>query len=333
MLFPSADFIHDLTTALPEARRGGVVAIGNFDGVHRGHQIVLERAMELARTKGVPCTALSFEPHPRTLFKPQSPVFRLTPQDMKARVLAALGLDGLLVLPFTRELAGTSADDFVDLHLLAAAGASHIVTGFNFHFGKDRAGSPEFLKAKGEKSGFGVTIVEAQADENADPISSSRIRRCLGSADVVQAAGLLGYRWCVRGEVIKGAQLGRTLGYPTANIALPENCRLAHGIYAVRLRRADGSLHNGVASYGRRPTFDNGEALLETFVFDFQDDLYGEEIEITLFGHLRGEEKFDSAEALVEQMNRDSAEARALLSAVSPLSALDQSIAFEGLVE
>lgn len=313
------------------AARGGVIAIGNFDGVHRGHQVVLQTAVDLARAKGVPSHALSFEPHPRTLFRPEHPVFRLTPEPMKARVLEAFGMDGMLILPFTHDLANTSADDFVDTFLMQQAGVSHVVTGYDFHFGKDRQGSPEFLVQAGKQRGFGVTIVELQGDENAEAISSSRIRRALGSADVAEAAGLLGYRWCVGGTVIKGAQLGRTLGYPTANLSLPESCHLAHGIYAVRLRLADGSLHNGVASYGRRPTFDNGEALLETFVFDFDGDLYGEQIEVTLFGHLRGEEKFESADALVVQMNRDEAEARAMLAAVKPLSELDSIISFEGL--
>lgn len=321
---------HNLDRALPDDARGGVIAIGNFDGVHRGHQSVLESAKQLANDLGTQCYALSFEPHPRTLFRPQSPVFRLTPESMKASVLQAFGVDGLLTLPFTRDLASTSADGFVDEYLVGRAGAGHVISGFNFHFGKDRAGSPEFLKQAGSARGFGVTIVEAHADENSEPISSSRIRRSLGAGDVAEAAGLLGFRWGVSGEVIKGAQLGRTLGYPTANLSLPESCHLAHGIYAVRLRRADSSLHDGVASYGRRPTFDNGPALLETFVFDFSDDLYGEKIEVSLFAYLRGEEKFDGADALVEQMDKDSAEARACLAGVEPLSPLDSTLNFGG---
>ncbi len=324
--------IHDLSDPLSADNRGGVIAIGNFDGVHRGHQEVLESAKDLAEAKQMPCFALSFEPHPRTLFKPQSPVFRLTPMDMKARVLNALGMSGLLNLPFTKELAGTTADDFVDEFMIARGGATHIVTGYDFHFGKDRQGTPEYLIRAGENRGFGVTIVPAHSDENAEPISSSRIRRSLGAGNIAEASGLLGYRWCVSGTVIEGAKLGRTLGYPTANLSLPESCHLAHGIYAVRLRRADGTLHNGVASYGRRPTFDNGEALLETFVFDFEGDLYAEKIEVSLFSRLRAEEKFDTADALVEQMKRDEAEARACLAGVSPLSGLDQTLTFDGIV-
>ncbi|EFL88555.1 bifunctional riboflavin kinase/FAD synthetase [Ahrensia sp. R2A130] len=324
----SAFQLHNLTENVPDSLAGGVVAIGNFDGVHRGHQVVLGRALNEARKAGVPALALSFEPHPRTLFKPQSPVFRLTAEQDKAGIVEAFGMDGLLTLPFTKELAGTEAEAFVTDILRGRAAASHLVTGFNFHFGKGRAGSPEFLQEVGQRDGFGVTTVEAE-EEGGDAISSSRIRRQLGAGDVAAAADLLGYRWRVGGTVVKGAQLGRTLGYPTANLALAENCRLAHGIYAVRLRRADGSLHDGVASFGRRPTFDNGAPLLETFVFDFSDDLYGERIEVSLFEHLRGEEKFDSAEALVEQMDRDSEAARKALAAATPLSNLDERLSFD----
>ena len=155
---------HRLSEPLPGSARGGVIAIGNFDGVHRGHQAVLNAAMEIAGNKGAPCYALSFEPHPRTLFKPESPVFRLTPEHLKARIMEASGLDGLLVMDFTRDLAGTEAIDFVKDHMLAAAGASHVVSGYDFHFGKGRAGSPEFLKECGDKLGFGVTIVELQSN-------------------------------------------------------------------------------------------------------------------------------------------------------------------------
>ena len=152
----------------------------------------------------------------------------------------------------------------------------------------------------------------------------------MGAGDVGTAARQLGYRWIVRGEVVKGAQLGRTLGYPTANIMPPESCHLAHGVYAVRLRRPDGSLHDGVASYGRRPTFDNGAPLLETFMFDFDGDLYGETIEVSFFDWLRGEEKFDSAKTLVAQMDKDSQAAKSALAAAEPLSKIDRIICFEG---
>ena len=322
----------DLSSPLPQELQGGVIAIGNFDGLHRGHQMVLQHTQMLAAGLGVPCLVLSFEPHPKTLFRPDKPVFRLTPLDMKARVLDAIGLNGLAVLPFTKEIAATGAREFVERFLVQHAGAAHVVSGFNFHFGKGREGSPQFLTQTGAEFGFGVTIIDAHEDSSDEVISSSRIRACLADGDVSKASELLGYRWCVGGEVVKGAQLGRTLGFPTANLELPLESELAHGIYAVRMRRSTGTLFNGVASYGRRPTFDNGKALLETFVFDFADDLYGEQIEVSLFKWLRPEEKFDSAETLVEQMNIDSRQAKEYLASVKPLSKLDNELTFEGLV-
>lgn len=322
---------HRLDTALPESHRGAVVAIGNFDGIHLGHQAVLQQAMAIAEHQERPVVALTFEPHPRTLFKPQSPVFRLTPENDKARVLKASGIDGMAVLDFTHETANTSAAKFVETILLDQLGAHHVVTGFNFHFGKGREGSPEFLRQSGERLGFGVTTVAA-LEEGDEPVSSSRIRRLLGSGDVNSAGEMLNYRWQLSGTVEKGAQLGRNLGFPTANIVPPAECRLAHGVYAVRLRRADGSLHDGVASFGRRPTFDNGAAWFESFVFDFDDDLYGEAVTTSLFARLRGEEKFDDADALIAQMKKDAWQARQVLADASPLSPMDTRLSFaEGL--
>jgi riboflavin kinase / FMN adenylyltransferase len=311
------------------ALRGGVVAIGNFDGVHRGHQAVLERALTEATRRAVPALALTFEPHPRTVFRPDIPMFILTPPPIKARLLSELGFQAVVEQPFTREFAGHSAEDFVTGILGERLGISHVVTGFDFHFGKNRQGGPAFLMASGEKHGFGVTLVDAFRDEGAEIISSSRIRDLLKQGDVAQAAGLLGYRYTVEAEVVGGQKLGRTLGFPTANMKLPAFAGLKHGIYAVRFRRADGTLHDGVASFGRRPTVaDDGAPLLETYVFDFSGDLYGESCMVSFFGFLRGEEKFDGLDALVAQMKRDETEARALLAAVAPLSALDASIGF-----
>ena len=324
---------HNLSAELDPEAKGGVIAIGNFDGVHIGHQYVLQAAMDQAKELGKPCYALSFEPHPRTLFQPQSPVFRLTPEVMKSRILQAYGLDGLLVLPFTQELANTPADEFVEEFLLGKSGVSHVVSGFNFHFGKGRKGSPKFLRNAGKELGFGVTIVDAVSDGTTTPISSSTIREHLENSEIDHASRLLSYRWNIKGDVIKGAQLGRTLNYPTANLALPANSQLAHGIYAVRVRREDGNLYNGVASFGRRPTFDNGEALFETFIFDFSEDIYGENIEVSLFAYLRGEEKFESVDELVSQMDDDSRNARNVLANCKPLSELDQRLNFYGLNE
>ncbi|WP_418136571.1 bifunctional riboflavin kinase/FAD synthetase [Agrobacterium sp. El2ro-1b] len=314
---------------LPEALRGGVIAIGNFDGVHRGHRAVLDRALELAEARGVPALVLTFEPHPRSVFRPDTPVFRLTPAPLKARILEAIGFRSVIEYPFDREFSQRSAEEFVQSILVDWLGASAVVTGFDFHFGKGREGGPAFLMAAGKRHGFDVTLVDAFRDEGSDVVSSSRIRSLLCEGDVAGAAGLLGYRFTVESEVIGGQKLGRTLGYPTANMALAPETELKAGIYAVRFRRPDGSIHDGVASFGYRPTVtENGAALLETFLFDFSGDLYGEVCSVSFFGHLRDELKFDGLDPLVAQIRRDEEEARAMLSGVRPLSQLDAKIAF-----
>jgi riboflavin kinase/FMN adenylyltransferase len=313
----------------PAALRGGVVAIGNFDGVHRGHQAVLARAQREAARRGMPALVLTFEPHPRTVIRPDMPLWRITPAPMKARLLEALGFDAVVEQPFSRAFAAKSAEEFVTNVLTGGLGISHAVTGFDFHFGKDRQGGPAFLMDAGERHGFGVSLVDAFRDEGAEVVSSSRIREALAEGAVAEAAGLLGYRYTVQAEVARGKQLGRTLGFPTANMAIAAETALKHGIYAVRLRTADGRLHDGVASFGRRPTVDtDGAPLLETFIFDFTRDLYGEVASVSFFGFLRGEEKFGSLDALVAQMRRDQDEARALLDGVRPLGALDARVAF-----
>lgn len=310
----------------PAALRGGVVAIGNFDGVHRGHQTVLNAALALGHAGHKPVYAMTFEPHPRTVFAPDKPVFRLTPPDVKALIVRALGLDALLTVPFTREFAGLSAANFVSDILIGTLGIAHAVTGYDFHFGARRAGSPAFLQQSGTESGFGVTVVEAFSSENAEAISSSRIRAALRQGDVAEAAGLLGYRWVVAGKVVHGEKRGRELGFPTANIRLDPTCELRHGIYAVRMQ-VDGRDLEGVANYGRRPTFDDGPPLLEVFAFDFSEQIYDKVVAVSFVSFLRPEEKFDSVEALIAQMDRDCVEARASLAAAGPGSAFDREIA------
>ena len=314
--------------AIPERLAGAVVAIGNFDGVHRGHQAVMGAARDTARRTGRPLVCLTFEPHPRTIFRPDRPVARLTPAPMKARLLAALGFDAVIEQPFDKAFAALSPEDFVETVLCRGLSASHVVAGFDFHYGAKRAGTPQTLATAGDAKGFATTLVPALSDASGETVSSSRIRPMLAAGDVADAARLFGYRWTIRGEVIHGQKLGRTLGYPTANLVLAGDDILAHGIYAVRLRRADETLRDGVASFGRRPTFDNGAALFETFLFDFADDLYGETVDVSLFAYQRGEAKFDGVNALVAQMDRDSQAARAILAAVEPLGDLDRRIAF-----
>jgi riboflavin kinase/FMN adenylyltransferase len=314
---------------IPAALRGGVVAIGNFDGVHRGHQAVLERALEEGRRRDVPVLVLTFEPHPRKLFRPDLPHFVLTPPPMRAVLLGDLGFHAAVEYPFTRAFSELSAESFITDVLDHTLGISHVVTGFDFHFGKDRQGGPAFLMESGKRHGFGVTLVDAFRDEGAHVVSSSRIRELLAVGDVSQANGLLGYRFTVESEVIKGKQLGRTLGFPTANMALPADTALKEGIYAVRFRREDGQLFDAVASFGRRPTVtEDGAPLLETYLLDFDGDLYGQTCRVSFFGFQRPEEKFDGLDALQDQMTRDKAEAKALLADVRPLSELDLRIAF-----
>lgn len=314
---------------LPERWRGGVVAIGNFDGVHRGHQAVLDRALADAAAASAPALVLTFEPHPRSFFNPGKPVYRITPAPMKALLLHHLGFDAVVEYPFDGAFAAHSAEEFVADILIGELGIASVVTGFDFHFGKGRQGGPAYLMDAGQRLGFSVDLVDAFRDEAAEVISSSRIRDCLAAGRLDEANGLLGYHHTVSGAVIAGRKLGRTLGYPTANIRLEPETGLCEGIYAVRLRRADGGLHDGVASFGRRPTVEaDGEALLEVHVFDFDGDLYDETCAVSLFGFLRGEEKFDGLEALTAQMRRDKAEARALLAGVRPIGELDRALAF-----
>lgn len=293
--------------------RGGAVAIGNFDGVHRGHRAVLDAALGRAHGAGCPALALTFEPHPRTFFKPSEPVFRLTPPARKVELLRQLGFDAVVSQPFGADFARLTAEEFVEDYLARRLGARIVVSGEDFHFGKGRLGTPQFLREHGARLGIEVISVEPVRDETGEIISSTRIRQALAQGDVAQANALLGRTYSVRGTVISGQKLGRTLGFPTANLALPGETELRHGIYAVRVRLGDGVWRDGVASYGRRPTFDNGEALLESFLFDFSGDLYGQTIEVALCEWLRPELKFDSAEALVVQMRQDEAQARAFL--------------------
>jgi len=317
----------DNLSDFPASLKGGVVAIGNFDGVHRGHRAVLSAAQALGEAENLPVYAMTFEPHPRSFFNPAKPVFRLTPAPKKAEILKLCGFDGVLELAFTREFAAIEAQAFVDEILLSQLEIRAAVTGYDFHFGKARAGTPDFLKQAGDIQNFKVQIVGREEDEAHQVISSSRIRDSLADGDIVEANALLGYRWFFDSRVQHGDKRGRDLGYPTANLKMPENCPLKHGIYAVKVR-AGGKLHDGVASYGRRPTFDDGAPLFEVFLFDFSGDLYGQELTVHVAGFLRGEEKFDSAEALIAQMDRDSEEARALLSGLRPLSDLDHALMF-----
>ncbi|MTI18612.1 bifunctional riboflavin kinase/FAD synthetase [Rhodobacteraceae bacterium RKSG542] len=316
--------LNDLSN-VPESLRGGVVAIGNFDGVHRGHRAVLELAIKDAREAGVPVLAMTFEPHPRTFFCPDKPVFRLTPAHAKAEIMEAIGIDGLVEVAFAADFAGMSAEDFVKDILVDQLGISQSITGYDFHFGKARQGTPEFLQDAGKRHGFNVEIVGAQRDEGDNVVSSSRIRAALAEGDMPLANGLLGYRYFVEATVQHGDKRGRLLGYPTANLRLADNCTLKQGIYAVRVV-VDGVVYDGVASFGRRPTFDDGATLFEVHLFDFEGDLYDKTLRVGVIGYIREEMKFDGPEALIKQMDQDSMEARAMIASMRPLSDLDTAL-------
>jgi riboflavin kinase/FMN adenylyltransferase len=291
--------------------RGAVVAVGNFDGVHRGHQAVFDTAICRAHAAGRPAAALTFEPHPRSFFRPDEPSFRLTDQPSKLRLLAASGLDGAIVLNFDAALANLTADEFIEKILVERLAIAGAVIGFNFFFGKNRGGSPDVLAAAGWKHGFSVDIVPP-FEEHGRRVSSGAVRAALARGDVADAAVLLGHPWFVAGVVIHGEKRGRALGYPTANLRLDPGCGLKHGIYAVRAG-GDGRWYDGVASFGRRPTFDNGAPLLEVFLFDFESDLYGKALDVAFIGWLRPELRFDGVEALIRQMGEDSRQARDIL--------------------
>jgi riboflavin kinase/FMN adenylyltransferase len=303
------EVVHDFAPG--EALRGATVAIGNFDGVHRGHKAVIAAALARAGALGGPSAALTFEPHPRAFFNPDDPLFRLTPEAAKLRLLAATGLDGAIVLTFNAELAKLSAQDFVQRVLVDRFAINGAAIGFNFHFGANRAGSPEFLQAQGKQHGFTVDIVPPLLD-GGRPVSSGPIRSALAAGRLDDAAEFLGYPWFVSGTVIHGDKRGRELGFPTANLRLDPACALRHGIYAVRTAIA-GRRYDGVASFGRRPMFDSGAVLLEIFVFDFSGDLYGANIDVAFIAWLRDEAMFASAADLMRQMKEDSRLAREAL--------------------
>jgi riboflavin kinase / FMN adenylyltransferase len=297
-------------SALPE---GAVVAMGNFDGVHLGHRAVIAAALEMGRSHGRPALALTFEPHPRRYFSPNTPQFRLTDEIAKLRLLAATGLAGAVVMTFNKTRAETSAQDFIHHDLIERLGVSGIAVGYDFHFGKGRVGSPSLLVAEAPRLGIEVDV-QPHIDIDERPVSSSAIRMALAEGQIADATTMLGAPWFITGQVIHGEKRGRDLGYPTANIRLDRNCGLKHGIYAVRVGRAERRI-DGVASFGRRPTFDNGAPLLEVFLFDFRDDLYGETLDVAFVGFIREELKFESVQALIHRMDEDSTIARGQLAA------------------
>jgi riboflavin kinase / FMN adenylyltransferase len=300
---------------VPPAARGAVLAIGNFDGVHRGHQALIDAAVEKARTIGAPAGVLIFEPHPREFFQPEEPHFHLTPLEQKLKIFEELGLDLAVILAFDRELASLSADDFIARVLVGGLQVRHVVIGHDFFFGKGRSGTPETMREAAQRSGFGLTVVAPVAAKG-EVFSSSVIRLHLAQGDVKGAAAMLGRWWRAGGTVVRGAGRGIALGFPTANLPLPRGTALGHGIYAVRALVA-GRWYGGAAYIGTRPTYDDGMPVLEVFLFGFEGDLYGQAIEVEFIDFVRGDRKFAASEQLVAQMQVDCARAAELL-AVAP---------------
>jgi riboflavin kinase / FMN adenylyltransferase len=303
--------IFDRYDDIPASAQGSVLTIGNFDGVHRGHQALLRVVQARARELERPAAALVFEPHPRQFFQPDKPHFKVTPLPRKLALLEQFGLDLAFVLPFAAEFAQLTAAAFVERVLVAGLAVRHVVIGYDFRFGRKRTGDPEALQKAGLAHGFGVTIVP-QVGGAGEVFSSSAIRAELAQGDVGGAAQMMGHWWRVAGKVVAGAGRGTGLGFPTANLKLPRDVALGHGIYAVRIH-IDARVYQAAAYLGTRPTFDDGDPVLELFLFDFAGDLYGREIEVEFIEFVRPDAKFASIEALKEQMAQDTARALEIL--------------------
>jgi len=299
---------------VPPEIKGAVLAIGNFDGVHRGHQEVLSEATGIAKREGRRSGAVVFEPHPREFFAPEIPFFRLTPLPLKLQLLEALGLDQTFVIEFDRELASLSAEAFATEVVAKGLGASHVVVGHDFSYGKGRTGTTDELAALGRVLGFGVDVV-APVGAGGATFSSSRIREHLRDGEVREAADQLGYWWRVRGRVGEGAGRGKGLGFPTVNLPLEPGQDVRHGIYAMRVDH-DGRRYHAAGYVGARPTFGEGEPVLEAYLLDFAGDLYRQEVEAEFIAFLRPDETFATPEALAAQMREDCDRARTVLAKI-----------------
>ena len=301
---------------IPEKLRGGAVAVGNFDGMHRGHQALIQQCRAMADAVDGPAVALTFEPHPRSLFQADAPPFRLTPFRSKARLLADLGVDCLTSLRFDRKVSQQPAEDFIKTVLVEGLGARHVIVGQDFRFGRLRSGDTALLQARAEKGGYSVIAVAPVASADAEIYSSTHIREQVEAGKPGHAAAMLGRPFEIEGVVETGDQRGRTLGFPTANIDIGDYIRPARGVYAVRAGIDKGEETvwvDGVANFGNRPTIGGNSLLLETHLFDFSGDLYGQTLRVALIEYLRPERKFDGLDALKAQIDEDSATARRIL--------------------
>ncbi|WP_119679159.1 bifunctional riboflavin kinase/FAD synthetase [Indioceanicola profundi] len=304
------------TTDLPAELRGSCVALGNFDGVHRGHRAVIATAQRIAAEIGAPSAVLTFEPHPRSVFRPDDPPFRLTPFRIKARLLEALGLDMLFVQHFDAAFSSLTAQQFVEQVLVRDLGARHVVAGYDFVFGHKRGGDIAYLREIGARHGFGVTEVVPVQDDAGAVFSSTRVRQALAEGRPDEAAAILGHPFEIEGRVEHGDKRGRTIGFPTANVELGEYQRPKSGVYAVLAGIDQGGetvWHKGVANLGRRPTVGGLVERLEVHLFDFGGDLYGRHLRVQLHHFLRPEMRFDSFDQLKSQIAADAERARAAL--------------------
>lgn len=301
--------------AIPDELRGAIIALGNFDGFHKGHQVVAKTARDWAQSTGRPLIIATFDPHPVRYFRPDTPPFRLTTLEQRAHLFGQAGADAMLVFRFNKQLASTSAEDFIAQLLVDRLGAFGIVTGEDFTFGQGAKGNIKLLHGYGAMVGLSAKSVKPVGDDPQEHniISSSRIRKALQEGDPQSAMQLLSRPFTIKGEVIHGDKNGRLLGYPTANIEMNQYLRPKYGIYAVKGRLADGRIVDGAANLGMRPSFDPPKELLEPYFFDFSEDIYGQEIEVELHHFLRGEAKFDNLDDLKEQMAIDCDKAKILL--------------------
>ncbi|MFZ5610157.1 MAG: bifunctional riboflavin kinase/FAD synthetase [Pseudomonadota bacterium] len=305
---------------LPSTAWGAVAALGTFDGFHRGHQAVIAHAGGIARTMDRPLAVLTTEPHPRLFFQPNQTPFLLTPFRVKAHHLQEFGVDILFVLPFDAQLAATCAEAFIEDVLRRQLGLAHLVVGYDYRFGKGRAGNADLLRARAPALGYGLDVLEPVAAKGA-VFSSTLIREKLRAGEPYAAAELLGHWWAIEGHVMKGDQRGRQIGFPTLNLAMTDYLRPRLGVYAVRVGMG-GASYDGVANIGRRPTFGESDVVLEAHLFEVQGDFYGRAVRVELVGFIRGEEKFTGREALREQIAKDCAAARRLLA--EPANAADR---------
>lgn len=307
----------DHREALPESLRGAIIALGNFDGFHLGHQAVAGEAIRWAREQGRPSIVATFDPHPVRFFKPDVEPFRLTTLEQRQELYLAAGAAAMLVFHFDSELAGTSAEDFVGQLLHERMGVAGVVTGEDFTFGKGRSGNRELLESLGKAQRIEARAVAPVLD-GGEPVSSSRVRKALLAGDPQEAARLLTRPFAIRGIVQHGDKRGREIGYPTANLPIESYLRPKFGIYAVTGKiLSTGQELQGAANIGIRPQFTPAKELLEPYFFDFSGDLYGQEIEVAFHHFIRPEAKFDSLDELLEQMGRDCGQARKLLSAAT----------------